>query len=174
MDDDRRSHTTYINNGVEFTGESLLPANTHSFIDKKSSQSDADAILLTQQDRRYNIWEDQYGYLWSNNDVGSWFQITTPEFTRHNDAPNTVLTRTHSSFAQLIEQESDRATLIFDSAALSGVLPDTFSYDFDDVYSSASKTDVLSEELYIEYEKALAIMNLLYPTINDYTLDEIP
>ena len=174
MDDDRRSHTTYINNGVEFTGESLLPANTHSFIDKKSSQSDADAILLTQQDRRYNIWEDQYGYLWSNNDVGSWFQITTPEFTRHNDAPNTVLTRTHSSFAQLIEQESDRATLIFDSAALSGVLPDTFSYDFDDVDSSASKTDVLSEELYIEYEKALAIMNLLYPTINDYTLDEIP
>ena len=49
MDDKRRQHVTYINEGVEFTGESLLDAHTAQLMQKKTNQGQAEIIELTQQ-----------------------------------------------------------------------------------------------------------------------------
>ncbi len=154
VDTNRRSTVTYINEGVEFTGESLLPANTHSFIDKKTSQSDADAILLTQQDRRYQIWEDNYGYLWTVNNYGTWLQITTPDFERHEDAATSVMTRAHSGFAQLMMDEGTKATLVFDSATIQSEVGESFVHAYPTVLDR-SLDPILLENMKLEEILAL-------------------
>ena len=157
VDLDRRSTVTFINEGVEFIGESLLDAKTHSIFVKTASQNPAESLLLTQQDRRYNVYEDSNGYLWTVNDYGSWTQITKPDFERHIDAPSTVMTRVHSGFASLIIDEQDKAVLIFDGTKLVSVLPESFSYEYDTINRDLSKLEILSKELYVEELKAQII-----------------
>ncbi len=129
VDKQRYSTTTYINEGVEFTGEALLAAATHELKQKHGNQNPFETISLTQQDRRYQVWEDQYGYIWSQNDYGTWLQITRPDIQQRDDSPTSVMTRIHSNFANLVIDEQDRATLIFDSKAIQGTLDESFSYD---------------------------------------------
>ncbi len=129
VDKQRYSTTTYINEGVEFTGEALLAAATHELKQKHGNQNPFETISLTQQDRRYQVWEDQYGYIWSQNDYGTWLQITRPDIQQRDDLPTSVMTRIHSNFANLVIDEQDRATLIFDSKAIQGTLDESFSYD---------------------------------------------
>ncbi len=129
VDKQRYSTTTYINEGVEFVGEALLAAATHELKQKHGNQNPFETISLTQQDRRYQVWEDQYGYIWSQNDYGTWLQITRPDMQQRDDLPTSVMTRIHSNFANLVIDEQDRATLIFDSKAIQGTLDESFSYD---------------------------------------------
>ena len=155
----RRSTTTFINEGVEFVGESLLDAKTHSMYVRNTNQNSAESLTLTQQDRRYNVYEDSNGYLWTVSDYGSWTQITKPDFERHVDSPNSVMTRVHSGFASLIIDEQDKAVLIFDGTKLVSVIPESFSYDFSAINRDLLKSDVLSGELHIEQLKAQLIVN---------------
>ena len=159
VDLDRRSTVTFINEGVEFVGESLLDAKTHSIFVKTASQNPAESLLLTQQDRRYNVYEDSNGYLWTVNDYGSWTQITHPDFERHVDSPNSVMTRVHSGFASLIIDEQNKAVLIFDGTKLISVVPESFSYEYDTINRDLSKLEILSKELYVEQLKAQIMIN---------------
>ena len=154
MDDKRRQHVTYINEGVEFTGESLLDARTAQLMQKKTNQGQAEIIELTQQDRRYNVWEDQHGYLWTLNEYGTWTQITVAEFKRHQDSTGNVMTRQNSNFASLIEQERQKALLVFDSSDLISELDDYFAYDYSNVDSDMSKLEKYAYELQLESERA--------------------
>ena len=154
MDDKRRQHVTYINEGVEFTGASLLDAHTAQLMQKKTNQGQAEIIELTQQDRRYNVWEDQHGYLWTLNEYGTWTQITAAEFERHQDGTGNVMTRQNSNFASLIEQERQKALLVFDSGDLISELDDYFAYDYSNVTSDMSKLEKYAYELQLESERA--------------------
>ena len=154
MDDKRRQHVTYINEGVEFTGESLLDAHTAQLMQKKTNQGQAEIIELTQQDRRYNVWEDQHGYLWTLNEYGTWTQITAADFERHQDSTGNVMTRQNSNFASLIEQERQKALLVFDSGDLISELDDYFAYDYSNVDSDMSKLEKYAYELQLESERA--------------------
>ena len=154
MDDKRRQHVTYINEGVEFTGTSLLDAHTAKLMQKKTNQGQAEIIELTQQDRRYNVWEDQHGYLWTLNEYGTWTQITAAEFKRHQDGTGNVMTRQNSNFASLIEQERQKALLVFDSGDLISELDDYFAYDYSNVTSDMSKLEKYAYELQLESERA--------------------
>ncbi len=161
VDSKRRSTVTYVNEGVEFTGQSLLAPNTHYIVQKKTNQGPAEMLTLTQQDRRYNIWEDDSGYLWAQNDHGSWFSITTPESERFVDGAVNVMTRMHSNFEKLMQQEQDRATVIFNASKLVSVPDQTFSYDYSGISYGVSKMDKLADELDVEQGKAERIMELL-------------
>ena len=161
VDSKRRSTVTYVNEGVEFTGQSLLAPNTHYMVQKKTNQGPAEMLTLTQQDRRYNIWEDDSGYLWAQNDHGSWFSITSPESERFIDGAVNVMTRMHSNFEKLTQQEQEKATVIFDASKLVSVPDQTFSYDYSGVSYGVSKMDKLADELNIEQGKAERIMELL-------------
>ncbi|RNJ78534.1 MAG: DUF5011 domain-containing protein, partial [Nitrosopumilus sp. H13] len=129
MDTDRRVTVSYINDGVAFTGESLLPAATHSFDVKRGNQHPVETVHLTQQDRRYNVWTDQYGFVWLQNSYGSWEQLTHAEFERLRDAPVTVMTRHHSDFADLIDREQARAALVFNSTEIESHVGESFRHD---------------------------------------------
>ena len=154
MDEKRRQHVTYINEGVEFTGESLLDAHTAQLMQKKTNQGQAEIIELIQQDRRYNVWADQHGYLWTLNEYGTWTQITVADFERHQDGASSVMTRQNSNFASLIEQERQKALLVFDSSELISELDDYFAYDYSNVDSDMSKLEKYAYELQLESERA--------------------
>ena len=154
MDEKRRQHVTYINEGVEFTGTSLLDAHTAQLMQKKTNQGDVEFIELTQQDRRYNVWEDQHGYLWTLNEYGTWTQITAADFEHHQDGTGNVMTRQNSNFASLIEQERQKALLVFDSGDLISELDDYFAYDYSNVTSDMSKLEKYAYELQLESERA--------------------
>ena len=129
MDTRHRETVTFINSGVEFVGESLLLPQTHVLTQKYSNQHPAETIELTQLDRRYQMWEDQNGYLWTQNEYGSWLQITMPDVIQRDDPATSVMTRAHSDFANLVTQEQDRATLVFNSSDIQGIADETFTHD---------------------------------------------
>ena len=161
VDSKRRSTVTFINEGVEFTGQPILAPNTHSIVQKKTNQGPAEIITLTQQDRRYNIWEDDSGYLWFQNDHGSWFSITAPVTERFTDGAVHVMTRLHSNFGNLMQHEREKAALIFDASKLISVPDQSFSHDYSDVQYGVTKFEKLADELHIEQGKAQRIMELL-------------
>ena len=155
MDEKRRQHVTYINEGVEFTGESLLDPRTAQLMEKLGNQYDATIIELTQQDRRYNVWEDQHGYLWSQNEYGTWMQTTHPDFERFQDKTSNVMTRQNSNFASLIEHERQKALLVFDSSNIASQVGDYFAYDYSDIDRDTSKLEKYYLELRMEEDKAM-------------------
>ena len=159
MDEKRRQHVTYINEGVEFTGESLLDPRTAQLMEKLGNQYDATIIELTQQDRRYNVWEDQHGYLWSQNEYGTWMQTTHPDFERFSDSTSNVMTRQNSNFASLIEYERQKALLVFDSSDIASQVGDYFAYDYSDIDRDTSKLEKYYLELQIENQKAQQYTN---------------
>ena len=129
MDTRHRETVTFINSGVEFVGESLLESQTHVLTQKYSNQHPAETIELTQLDRRYQMWEDQNGYLWTQNEYGSWLQITMPDVIQRDDPATSVMTRAHSDFANLVTQEQDRAALVFNSSDIQGIADEPFAHD---------------------------------------------
>ena len=159
MDEKRRQHVTYINEGVEFTGTSLLDPHTAQLMEKLGNQYDATIIELTQQDRRYNIWEDQHGYLWSQNEYGTWMQTTHPDFERFQDNISNVMTRQNSNFASLIEHERQKALLVFDSSDIASQVGDYFAYDYSNIDRDTSKLEKYYLELQIENQKAQQYTN---------------
>ena len=159
MDEKRRQHVTYINEGVEFTGESLLDPRTAQLMEKLGNQYDATIIELTQQDRRYNVWEDQHGYLWSQNEYGTWMQTTHPDFERFQDGISNVMTRQNSNFASLIEHERQKALLVFDSSDIASQVGDYFAYDYSNIDRDTSKLEKYYLELQIENQKAQQYTN---------------
>ena len=127
IDTKNRYTTTYINEGLTFTGNSMLEPATAQLVVKKGNQYDAETIDLIQQDRRHNLWEDQYGNLWTQNDHDTWIQLTFPENTPTDSYVN-VMTRMHSAFDSRIDVHTQNMESIRDSM-------------FKDVYTESDSDD---------------------------------
>ena len=149
MDNEYRETVTFINQGVEFVGESLLESQTHVLTQKYSNQHKVETIELTQLDRRYQMWEDQNGYLWTQNEYGSWLQITIPDIIQRDDPATSVMTRNHSNFAGMVTQEQDRAVLVFNSLEIQGIPDEPFAHDIPLRLEKLSDPEVL-EILHIQ------------------------
>ncbi|MDA7960246.1 MAG: DUF5011 domain-containing protein [Nitrosopumilus sp.] len=129
MDTERRVTVTYVNDGVTFTGDSMIPPKTASFTFRAGNQHPAEEVNLVQKDRRYNVWEDQHGFAWLQNQYGSWTQVTHAEFERLADPAVSVVTRHHDSFADLLRAEQERAALVFNATDLQREVGESFSHD---------------------------------------------
>ncbi|MDA7957763.1 MAG: hypothetical protein MPI95_01535 [Nitrosopumilus sp.] len=156
MDIDRRITTTYVNDGVEFTGDPLLPAKTAQFSVKRGNQHPVETVRLVQEDRRYDVWTDQDGFAWLRNSYGSWFQLTHAGFERLQDPEVTVMTRIHDGFEDLLEAEREKARLVFDSGSIENTVGKSFSID------APVKAERLTPELLdlLRSEEARAIQYL--------------
>lgn len=73
IDQQRRSVTTYVNDGIAFTGEPLTGPETAVLSARGGNQHGVETLHLTRDDRRGNTWYDQYGDAWIRNGYGSWF-----------------------------------------------------------------------------------------------------
>ncbi|RNJ75530.1 MAG: hypothetical protein EB828_05070, partial [Nitrosopumilus sp. D6] len=133
-----------------------LPAATHTLQVKKGNQHPVETIHLTQQDRRYNIWADQHGFVWIQNEYDSWEQLTHAKYERLADPSVNVMTRTHSSFADLIEQERARATLIFNATELRSEVGESFAHD------APVRIDKLQDPIVLEKLKIAELAALEY------------
>ena len=160
IDSKRRTTTTHINEGVEFVGESLLPAETASIFIKKTNQGKGQHIILTQDDRRYNVWTDKNDYQWLKNSYGTWIQQDTPDMTISRDGAEHVMTRSHSEFDRMIQHERKRATSVFDSKSLQSVPEEPFSYDLDKPvprHQDKSLLEKMKKEESLAFEKMLKL-----------------
>ncbi|MDA7957496.1 MAG: DUF5011 domain-containing protein [Nitrosopumilus sp.] len=154
MDVERRETTTYVNDGVEFTGEPTLPAKTATFTIKRGNQHPVETYHLVQDDRRYDVWTDQDGFAWLRNSYGSWFQLTQAGFERLADPHVSVMTRSHGSFADLVEEERRKAALVFDAESIRSEVGESFSIDAP-VRVEKLKDPVVLEKLRISEQLAL-------------------
>ena len=114
IDTKNRYTTTYINEGLTFTGDSMLEPATVQLVTKKGNQYAAETIDLVQQDRRHNLWEDQHGNLWTQNDHDTWIQLTFTKDTPKDSYVN-VMTRMHSAFDSRIDVHTQNMESIRDS-----------------------------------------------------------
>ncbi|RNJ78182.1 MAG: hypothetical protein D9C04_07610 [Nitrosopumilus sp. B06] len=156
MDTDRRVTVTYANDGIIFAGDSLLAPATATFQIKKGNQHPAETITLTQQDRRYNVWTDQHGFVWLKNEYGSWFQMTHAAYEELADPSVNVMTRHHSSFAGMIEAERVRAELVFNASEIASHVGESFSHD------APVRIDKLKDPVILERLKVAEIAALRY------------
>ena len=128
VDAKNRYTTTYINAGVEFIGDSLLEPATAQLVTKKGNQYVAETIELVKQDRRYNLWEDQYGNYWTQNDHDTWIQLTFPEITIRQDPSVSVMTRMHSTFSDELDAHTQSMESLRDS-----LFKDVYIEPYDDL-----------------------------------------
>ena len=170
IDTKRRTTTTHINDGVEFLGESLLPAETASIFIKKTNQGKGNHIILTQDDRRYDTWTDQDGYQWMQNSYGTWIQQTLPDMIISHDGSTQVMTRLHSEFDSMVQQEQERAILVFDSKNIQSVPDEPFSYEFHEIIPRHLDEGLLEK---MELEEILALEKMLNIYIYDDNWSEI-
>ena len=146
VDTKRRVTVTYLNEGVQFDGESLLDPATARIFSKLANQDEGVYIELTKQDRRYDVWVDDDGYLYYENRYGTFERVTQPDFERYADEPDSVMTRLHSEFGKVIQYEQERAKLVWDSSAIASELEDSYSI------VTAKKHQRMNQELLTEME----------------------
>jgi len=75
------SQTNYINDGILVTGDSLNePLEEHVVVSKGGAlyPQRAGTVLLTLVDYKTDIWQDEYGYMWSTNQYGPFILDTIP------------------------------------------------------------------------------------------------
>jgi len=133
VDFTRRAQLTYLNEGFDIIGDPLNPPETDYMASGKEGLVQMirfdkfeylwavpDYINVDEFD---NLWVSSNGIIYTRNDVGSWFRLST--YTIENNDPEwKVMTRMHDQFSILIDDEIKRATLVFDGSLLLNEIPD--------------------------------------------------
>jgi len=150
MDKSRHTESTYLNDGISVQGDSLNPPKTERVLAGQSGIIQ----MMTQTDRKNNLWVDEYGYVWTQNQHDTWLQITRPEIQRHQDEVSNVMTRNNSNFIALVDYEIDRATKVFDGTMLQKEIPDSFANAFPDTIGNKLDDSEIQKRMMIEESKA--------------------
>jgi len=150
MDKSRHTESTYLNDGIAVQGNSLNPPKTERALAGQSGIIQ----MMTQTDRKNNLWVDEYGYMWTQNQYDTWLQITRPEIQRHQDEVSNVMTRNNSNFVALVNYEIDKATKVFDGTVLQKETPDSFANAFPDTIGNKSDDSEVQERMMMEESKA--------------------
>jgi len=159
MDRDRRTATHYMNEGLLVQGGSLNPAPRDTAgIKKQGNQHEAEPIELVRTDKLGDLWEDQRGNAWTRNGHGTWLQITREMPERDPDGMWSVMTRTNSNFAAMVQHEEDRAVLMWDGSQIRGVPGEPFAHDLG---PEVPRLERLADALAYESSRAQALLDRL-------------
>jgi len=162
MDRDRRTATHYMNEGIIVQGESLNPAPVAAAgIKKNGNQHEAEPINLVRVDKLGDLWEDQWGNIWTKNDHDTWRQMTPERIEKGPDGTWSVMTRMHSNFGALVQYEEDRAVLVWDSSEIQGVQGEPFAYGPGSTDRDIPKLKRLADQLASESSRAQALLDQL-------------
>jgi len=119
IDYKNRYQITYLNEGIDVSGDSLNPMNV---IMIPSSERNEGLISLTQTEKYSHYWTTEDGRIFERNNFGSFKQINQT-FERFQDTGE-IRSRVHSGFGGIIANEQERATDVFDASELISELPD--------------------------------------------------
>jgi len=124
IDFENRYQITYLNEGIDISGQSLNPKITKMIPSPKKYEG---LIPVTQVEKYSSYWQTEDGRMFKNNEFGTFKEIGV-KFKRFQDKgdPNT---RLHSGFGEIIANEQKKALNIFDSSKLISKLPDSYTID---------------------------------------------
>jgi hypothetical protein len=121
IDYKNRYQITYLNEGLDISGNSLNPMLTKMI---PSNVKNEGLVQVTQTAKYSTYWVAEDGRFFERNNSGS-FKLINQEFERFQDS-GTAYTRVHSGFGGVMAYELKRATGIFDASELISELPDSF------------------------------------------------
>ena len=122
MDNNRNAQTNYMNDGILVVGDSLnepLIQQTSTSEAGKLYPQKVGLVNLTLLDYKTDVWQDEYGYLWSTNNYGPYLVDDIPipkktpdkysKWSGYND-------RFHSEFKNYVEFQSIKAEMMASNA----------------------------------------------------------
>jgi hypothetical protein len=145
IDFKNRYQITYLNEGLDISGDSLNPMETKMI---PSNIRDQGLIQITQTSKYSHLWTAEDGRIFEENDFGTLNQINK-QFERFQD-PGEPKTRLHSGFGGIIANEQKRATDVFDATKLISELPESIAYLYPE---SVERIDKEMKEKMLEEEK---------------------
>lgn len=105
IDHKRRVQTTYLNEGINFSGISLNPMLTLNTIGTEKYEG---LIIVTQVSKFSDIWVAEDGREFQRNTSGS-FSWINQTFERHQDKSSSVMTRQNSNFDYGLQEAQEKA-----------------------------------------------------------------
>ena len=145
IDYKNRYQITYLNEGLDISGDSLNPMETEMI---PSNIRDQGLIQITQTSKYSHLWTAEDGRIFEENDFGTFNQINK-QFERFQDTGEPK-TRLHSGFGGIIAHEQERATAVFDASKLISELPESTAYLFPE---SVERIDKEMKEKMLEQEE---------------------
>ena len=145
IDYKQRYQITYLNEGLDISGDSLNPMETKMI---PSNIRDQGLIQITQTSKYSHLWTAEDGRIFEENDFGTLNQINK-QFERFQD-PGEPKTRLHSGFGGIIANEQKRATDVFDATKLISELPESIAYLYPE---SVERIDKEMKEKMLEEEE---------------------
>jgi hypothetical protein len=115
----------YLNEGIDVYGKSLNPMKSLVIPSPKKNEG---PIMVTQTEKYSILWTTEDGRIFERNTFGSFKQINQ-SFERFQDLGK-PLTRNHSEFGKVMENERLRLIKIFNATNLISELPGSFAYSF--------------------------------------------
>jgi len=117
-----------FNDGLEVLGESMNPADiTYTHVPNILYPQQRGLIELTQIDRGEQLWIDPYGYVWQGDDSKMVLISDIPLKSPDDDAKSKFFgynNRINSHFTEYMQEQVDRATILFDSSLIQSELDD--------------------------------------------------
>jgi hypothetical protein len=145
IDFKNRYQITYLNEGIDVSGESLNPMKTTMIPSQIKGQG---LIKVTQVAKYSPYWISDEQRLFEKNKFGTFKEINY-QFERFQDDGD-VRTRTHSGFGGILDYEQKRAVQIFDSSSIVSETPSAFAYEFPE---TTSRIDEKLEQKMLEQEQ---------------------
>jgi hypothetical protein len=145
IDYKNRYQITYLNEGLDISGDSLNPMLTKMI---PSNVKNEGLVQVTQTAKYSPYWVAEDGRFFEMNSFGSFNEIKM-SFERFHDSGDPK-TRMHSEFGGILDYEQKRALDVFNSGDLISKLPGSFTYNF--LESSDRITDELKTRM-LEQEK---------------------
>ncbi len=155
IDYKKRYQITYLNEGLDISGDSLNPMETKMIPSNLKNQG---LIQITQTSKYSHLWTTEDGIIFEENDFGTFNQINK-QFERFQD-PGEPKTRLHSGFGGIIAYEQKRATLLFNSTEYISELPESFAYIYPE--NSERIDDKMREQMLNEEKKCLKYLDDTY------------
>ena len=163
IDYTKRSHLTYLNEGLEVTGDSLNPPTTMLISANKKGTG---PLLVTQIDKRNDMWINDSGIEFKRNSFGTFLRTTPVEVVR-DDPMVKVMTRYNSYFETMKINEMYKAIEVFDSDLIQKEIPDFTPGAFEERTDNRNDPEFLKKLVYEEMRAADNLTQMweeLYPS----------
>ena len=155
IDYKNRYQITYLNEGLDISGNSLNPMLTKMI---PSNVKNEGLVQVTQTAKYSPYWVADNGRFFEMNNFGSFKELKMP-FERFHDSGDPK-TRMHSEFGGMLAYEQKRALDVFDSSNLISKLPESFTYDFlesddritDELKAKMHEQENIAQEIIEKYQ----------------------
>jgi hypothetical protein len=145
IDYKNRYQITYLNEGLDISGNSLNPMSTKMI---PSNVRNEGLVQITQTAKYSPYWVSENERLFEMNSFGSFKELEI-SFERFQDSGE-PRSRMHSGFGGIMAYEQKRALDVFNSSYLISELPESFAYNF--LEPGERTTDELKAKM-LEQEK---------------------